>query len=173
MTTSEPTTGEIAVFIPMKKSNAIGIFSSINLGRWTQKEKDNAIKTILCAPVPKEISKERMSDVIKFLADRIDQLQRETYRDSTQVTGYCPICAERAKQEQQEPEPPKIVNRTRGEYKYVICPTCKEEIEIAKPYTEETRYCGACGKLIEMPWHKFCGCCGAPIATEPKGDATT
>ena len=71
-TKSKPTTGEIAVFIPMKKSKAIGIFNSIKLGRWTQEEKDNAIKTILCAPVPKEINKERMSDVIKLLTDRLE-----------------------------------------------------------------------------------------------------
>ena len=40
--------------------------------------------------------------------DRLRELaeaERETYRDSTQVTGYCPICVERAKQEQQEPKP--------------------------------------------------------------------
>ena len=88
MTTSEPTTGEIAVFIPMKKSKAIGIFNSINLGRWTQEQKDNSIKTILCAPVPKEISKERMSDVVKFLIDRLESQERGLSEKTEQLEKF-------------------------------------------------------------------------------------
>lgn len=85
---------------------------------------------------------------IPYLLDLLDQLQRE----------------------RQEPEPPKIVERHRGSYKWVTCPKCKEEFPTSQPYTEKAMYCGACGQLIEMPWHKFCGCCGNPIATEPKGE---
>lgn len=44
-------------------------------------------------------------------ADLIESLQLDTYRNSTQVTGYCPICAERAKQEQREPEPEPLTYR--------------------------------------------------------------
>lgn len=53
-----------------------------------------------------EAEKLRLVDEISL--DRIRELaesERETYRNATQVTGYCQICAERAKQEQQNPQP--------------------------------------------------------------------